>query len=141
MFKRWTHSFDPQKETIQKHHIQVLIPSLPLEFRNKEAIMAIGNELVQFLHVEPNLLIGEDKRIYTVLVEIDVHKGLLVKLEIEWRGRSYNHILDYWGIPFHCSIFFQVGQLRRECLGHDHFSAPRLETIYSDFPADMLWGF
>lgn len=73
MLKRWCHSFDPKKEQIQRHHFWVLLPSLPLEFWNKETIMAIKNTLGCFFHVEPNILTSEDKRIGKFSIEIDVH--------------------------------------------------------------------
>jgi hypothetical protein len=52
-----------------------------------------------------------------VLVEIDIHSGLLESLEIEWRGHTVTQRLDYLGIPFRCSTCRRTGHLRRDCLG------------------------
>lgn len=71
----------------------------------------------RFLHVEEELIRGEDKRFGCMLVEVDICRGLMVELEIEWRGKFYCHKMDYWGVPFRCSLCRNVGHLRKECLG------------------------
>jgi hypothetical protein len=35
-----------------------------------------------------------------VLVEVDIHTGLLETLEIEWRGHLFVQRLDYWAYLF-----------------------------------------
>ena len=37
--------------------------------------MEVVNELGWFLHIRPKMLVGEDKRVGRVLVELDTHKG------------------------------------------------------------------
>ena len=60
----------------------------------------IGNDLGRFLHLDLSLLEGEDKRVGKILVKINIYKGLLFELEVDWRGNIFIQPLDYWGIPF-----------------------------------------
>jgi hypothetical protein len=46
-----------------------------------------------------------------ILVELDIHAGLLEVLEIFWHGRTMTQHLDYLGIPFRCSNCHQTGHL------------------------------
>jgi hypothetical protein len=43
---------------------------------------------------------GRRQRMGKILVEMDVHNGLLEGLDIEWRGKTYGQKLDYMGLPF-----------------------------------------
>jgi hypothetical protein len=52
-----------------------------------------------------------------LLVEIDIHSGLLESLEIDWRGHTMSQRLDYLGISFRCSFCRRTGHLRRDCQG------------------------
>jgi len=67
--------------------------------------------------VDDSLLKAPNIRICRVLVEIDIHAGLLESLEIEWRGHLLTQRLDYLGIPFRCSRCRRTGHLHRECRG------------------------
>ena len=81
----------------------VFFSGLPLVLWNKETFEAIGNQLDQFLHVEEKTLDGVDKRTGRMLVQFDMSKGLLDKLDIEWRGSFFHQTINYYGIPFRCS--------------------------------------
>jgi hypothetical protein len=50
-----------------------------------------------------------------VLVELDIHVGLMEYLELEWRGQVMLQRLDYLGIPFQCSHCRQTRHLRKDC--------------------------
>jgi hypothetical protein len=52
-----------------------------------------------------------------VLVEIDIHDGLLETLDIVWRGHTIRQYLDYLGIPFRCTICKRTGHLINVCTG------------------------
>jgi hypothetical protein len=45
----------------------------------------IGNLLGRFLKVDEVGLLSTDKRMVRVLVELDIHSGLLEMLDLEWR--------------------------------------------------------
>jgi hypothetical protein len=57
------------------------------------------------------------KRVARVLVELDIHDGLLESIDIEWRGYLTRKNLDYLGIPFRCTYCRQTGHLRGHCTG------------------------
>jgi hypothetical protein len=76
MMKRWTHLFDPEKEHIRFRHLWVLLPGCPLVFWNLEAFKVIGNTLGKFMHVDPQLLSGQDRWVGRILVEFDLQQGL-----------------------------------------------------------------
>ena len=65
--------------------------------------------------VDETIIKAPDKRIRKVLVEIDIHSGLLETIEIDWRGRILGKKLEYLGVPFRCSIFQIIGHLQRDC--------------------------
>jgi hypothetical protein len=62
----------------------VLLPGCPLVFWNLEAFKAIGDSLGKFLHVDPQVLSGQDRRVGNILVEFDLHQGFPAELEIDW---------------------------------------------------------
>ena len=61
----------------------VLLLGLTILFWNKEALVAIGNYIGRFLHLEEHMLSGVDKCVGRILVEIDMQKGLLEKIDID----------------------------------------------------------
>jgi hypothetical protein len=93
----------------------VLLPSLPLQLWNLKSLEAVGNSIGRFLNIDETTLRSPDKRMAKVLVEVDVHAGLLEVLEIEWQGLLFVQHLDYLGLPFRCTICRQTGHLRKEC--------------------------
>jgi hypothetical protein len=50
--------------------------------------MDIGNTLGRFIGLDSKLLTGPNKKMARLLVELDIHEGLLETLDIEWRGRT-----------------------------------------------------
>jgi hypothetical protein len=102
MLKRWCLSFNPTTKYFSFRHIWVLLPSLPLQMWNLKALEAVGNAIGHFLKIDDADLLSLDKRMAKVLVEVDIHEGLLEVLEIEWRGLLFVQCLDYLGLPFRC---------------------------------------
>jgi hypothetical protein len=82
MLKRWRVSFDPSTDYFHFHHLWVLLPGLPLQLWTEKALEAIGNELGRFICFDDSSLKGSDRRLARILVEIDIHSGLLESLEI-----------------------------------------------------------
>jgi hypothetical protein len=62
-------------------------------------------------------LCAPDRKLARVLVEVDIHNGLLETLEIQWRDQVIVQNLDYLGIPFRCSLCRRTGHLRSSCQG------------------------
>jgi hypothetical protein len=69
-----------------------------------------------------------------VLVEVDIHAGLLETLEIEWRGLLLVQRLDYLGIPFRCTLCRRTGHLRKDC--HQVYGATVEEDSSEDNPTN-----
>jgi hypothetical protein len=93
----------------------VLLPGLPLQFWNLQALERIGASLGCFLKVDTNLLEAPDRRLAKIYVEVDIQVGLPEVLEIDWRGQLISQDLDFLGIPFRCSFCRRTGHLRRDC--------------------------
>jgi hypothetical protein len=64
-----------------------LLPGLLLNLWNKSALMAIGNALGCFLCVDDNAMCALERKIGRILVEVDIHCGLLETLDIQWRDQ------------------------------------------------------
>jgi hypothetical protein len=82
---------------------------------NRKAMEVVGNSIGRFLKIEEEDLHSTNKKMEKILVEIDIHGGLLDVLEIEWRGLLFVQRLDYLGLPFHCTLCRKTGHLRKEC--------------------------
>lgn len=117
MLQRWYTDFDPRHARIEIRHLWVLLPDFPLALWNREAFELVGNRLGCFLHLGVDMQKRVEKRIGRILVEVDVSLGLIDELHIEWQGRQFTHIIDYWGVPFRCSNYKEVGNLWRDCAG------------------------
>jgi hypothetical protein len=134
MLKRWRTGFDPYKDYFSYRHVWVLLPGLSLNLWNKPALSAIGNLLGRFLKLDEVGLRSEDKRMARILVELDLHAGLMDSIEIEWRGQVVIQKLDYQGLPFWCLNCRRTGHLRKDCtLGAGAFSFDDLSDTETPF--------
>jgi hypothetical protein len=79
--------------------------------------MAIGNSIGRFISVDEQALGAPCRKLGKILVEVDVHSGLLETLEIQWRDQYYTQRLDYMGLPFRCTLCRKMGHLRDSCRG------------------------
>jgi len=61
--------------------------------------------LGRFISVDPKTLAGPDNKLARILVELDIHEGLLETLDIDWRGNVTRHKLDYLDISFRCYLY------------------------------------
>ena len=77
-----------------------------------------------------------DKRMAKVLVQVDIHEGLLEVLEIEWWGLLFVQRLDYLGLPFCCTLCKKTDHLRKECQ-NTYGSLPDDDTM-DDFHGDSV---
>lgn len=115
MLKRWRLGFNPATESFGLRHLWVLLPGLPLQFWNLQALERIGASLGRFLKVDTKQLEASDRRLAKIYVEVDVQVGLPEVLEIDWRGQMISQDLDFLGLPFRCSFCRRTGHLRRDC--------------------------
>jgi hypothetical protein len=130
MLKRWRIHFDPNSEYFSFRHLWVLLPGLPLQLWNSRALAEIGNVLGRFIRVDEESLRSTDKCMARVLVEVDMHVGLLESLEIDWRGHLFVQRLDYLGVPFRCSLCRSTGHLHKDC--HSTQGPPNLEEDWEE---------
>ena len=93
------------------------LPRLPLHLWNAKSLEAIENTLGRFISVDKEAIATPTKMVAKVLVELDIHEGLLESIDIEWRGHHTCQKLDYLGIPFRCTLCRQTGHLRKHCTG------------------------
>jgi hypothetical protein len=103
MLKKWRLPFNPETEYFSFRHIWVMLLGLPLYLWNKGALTAIRNNLGSFIMVGKKNLEVSNRKVAKVLVEMDVHLGLLTTMEVEWHGICYHQRIDYLGLPFRCS--------------------------------------
>jgi hypothetical protein len=110
--------FNPTMNYFQLCHLWVLLPNLPLQLWNGMEIYGGDRELFRYFHIFGQAtLSAPNRKLGKILVEMDIHGGLLEHIEIEWRGRRIFQKMDYLGIPFRCSLCRNTGHLRRECFG------------------------
>lgn len=69
------------------------------------------------MYVDPGLLAGSDRRMGKFLVEVDMFDGLLLDIELEWRGVSFVQKLEFQGMSFWCSTCKATGHLKIKCAG------------------------
>jgi hypothetical protein len=65
--------------------------------------------------VDEQALGAPDRKLGWVLVEVDLHSGLLETLEIQWRDQLFSQRLDYLGLPFRCMRYHKIGHLKNTC--------------------------
>jgi hypothetical protein len=67
--------------------------------------------------IDKENLLATSRKVGWVLVEMDVHLGLLETLDIEWRGKHFLQRIDYLSIPFRCNYCRSTSHLRSDCKG------------------------
>jgi hypothetical protein len=82
----WGLAFNPKIEYFSVRNIWVMLPGLPLYLWNEGALTTIGNNMGNFIMVDKKNLESANRKIAKVLVEMDVHLGMLATMEVEWRG-------------------------------------------------------
>jgi hypothetical protein len=137
MLKHWRVSFNPTTEHFKLCHLWVLLPGLPLYLWNEGALRAIGDNLGKFISLESKCFTNPERKLGSILVEMDIHCGLPESIDIEWRGRRVVQQLDYLGIPFRCNACRQMGHLRRDCTGKEVEEVSENTELQRDPPEYM----
>ena len=75
----------------------------------------------------------------SMMVELDISKGLLAMVEIVWGDSIIKHILDYdFHIHFRCPYFCETGHLKEKWpflfLGEDDISREIYVLVQEPFP-------
>jgi hypothetical protein len=84
VFTKMDVGFNPRKETAYIQPIWICLPRLPVELWNKDVLNTLGDGIGKFLSMEANFHSKVDKKVIKILVEIDLHKGLLEEIEKLW---------------------------------------------------------
>ena len=77
--------------------------SLSFPLWNKDFLIGIVNSLGRFVALEKYFHLIFDKSMARVLVELDVSKGLLPEIEVDYGSLVITQILHYLNILFRCS--------------------------------------
>ena len=89
--------------------------ALPFPLWNNDILNGTANTLGRFVSLEKDYHLIFNKRTAKVLVEIDVSKGILPKIDIVCNSRVFTQRLDYLNMPLKCSYFHETGHLRNTC--------------------------
>jgi hypothetical protein len=57
---------------------------LPLHLWDAKDLEAIGNSLGRFIIIDKEAITEPVKKVAKVLVELDIHEGLLESIDVEW---------------------------------------------------------
>ena len=82
VLKKWQSGFDPLTERVTVRHLWVLLPALPFPLWNKDVLINLTNLLGRFVALERDFHLIYDKRLAKILVEVDITKGLISKIDI-----------------------------------------------------------
>jgi hypothetical protein len=66
MLKRWRLDFNPSTNHFTYRHLWVLLPGLPLQLWNQQALELIGTSLGRFLKVDRHSLASIDRRMVKI---------------------------------------------------------------------------
>jgi len=89
MLMQWRVAFNPETNYLSFQNIWVLLLGLLLYFWYEGVLAAIGDCLGKFLMIDRENILVDTRKVSRVLVEMDIHQGLLETLEIEWRGKHF----------------------------------------------------
>ena len=87
VLNRWHLGFDPLTERVTIRHLWVLFPALPYPLWNKDILVALANMIGRFVALEKDFHLIFEKWMAKVLVEVDITKGLIPKIEIDCGDR------------------------------------------------------
>ena len=66
----------------------------------KEFFKVVTNKLGKFIALDKDFVFMEDKRMFRVLVDLDLIEVMQVDIEINWHYGNFIQPLDYWKFPF-----------------------------------------
>ncbi|KAI9075393.1 hypothetical protein K1719_042643 [Acacia pycnantha] len=133
--QRWSPSFNPYSNEIQKVAVWVRIPTLPLYVYSEECLLEIGNIIGKALKVDVNTLaqcnnrnmMVERGKFDVVSVEVDLNQPLKSRFVI----RSTIYTVEYEGLDLICFKCGKYGHSQEKCpLARDTGEIP-LEILQS----------
>ena len=97
------------------HHVWMIMSSLPIKLWDKVSLEKIRNLVGKIIFFDEKMRDCADKRCARILAKVDISKGLVVKLEINWGTTVFLQPLEYWGLPFRYLVCISIGHLKKEC--------------------------
>ena len=95
--------------------VQSLISWFPIQLWAKSIFVVLGNNFGKFVFVDDNMNHVIEKHMSSVMVELDVSRGLPAELDILCGDKIFFHMLDNLKIPFHCHFCWNTGHLKDKC--------------------------
>lgn len=100
VLKEWHSPFDPRTKSLLIQHLWALLRGFPLPLWSMRDLEEVGKMLRKVVYIDEVSLENMDKRLAHVLVEVNVSKSLIPKLEAEWWGKTFIRKVDYWKNTF-----------------------------------------
>ena len=69
-------AFNPEKEKVTNQHVWLQLPGFPLQQWMCVILEFIGGIVGRFMTMEDRVIVGEEKHVTSMLVEMDVSQGL-----------------------------------------------------------------
>jgi hypothetical protein len=113
LLKKWSLLFDASREREDELLIWARLLVLPVELWTKEGFRLLGNTMGTFLDTDMSFLETKKMLVAQILVFLNIKKGQVINLN--WRGNSLVHKLDYEGIMFKCRRCHKHGHVAKEC--------------------------
>ncbi|KAK4253924.1 hypothetical protein QN277_010539 [Acacia crassicarpa] len=107
----WEPNFHPMKASIDKVAVWVRLPSVFLEYYNKEALTWIGNRLGETIKIDTNTSGHLRGHYIRICVLVDLEKQLMSGFSLE--GEDY--YLEYEGLHLLCTNCGRYGHRSGEC--------------------------
>jgi len=63
-----------------------MLPGFPLQFWTQNVMVEVAHAVGNIIFLDNKMWAAIDKRITYILVEFNLHKGLLEEIEIKWGG-------------------------------------------------------
>lgn len=69
----------------------------------------------KFVYIDPRSLGAQDKRVAWIPIEKEYRGGFLDHIDLLWGETQLSQRLDFWGVPFRCSLCHHTGHLLAQC--------------------------
>ena len=85
----WLVHFDLYTKNLDKRHLWLLLPVLPLQFWTRDILVNLVNHVGKLIFINPSMLWEGERTLEKVLVEFKMGDGLPDGVNIIWGGKSF----------------------------------------------------
>lgn len=107
--------FDAAHEKVDVFPVWVRAPGLPSFLWAESVFKAIGNRLGTYLETDMSFLETNNRAMARILVSLNPCRGLVEKINLQYKDYVFEQILDYEYLPFRCHRCHEYGHLAKEC--------------------------